>query len=205
MDDDDEIDFIPTMPNPIVKEEPSDNFDFGETDEMSDCGNEIYDATSNDINMTTAQNTSENNIENESVDEQNTQNPMQIQSIYNNVAGYVHFTVDVIVLIFCLSSDTFHWALCFYIHLQDKFDRYFATADVTIPNSIWILLDFYNSNQTSTGAGELHDLKYVDLLLKGILGWEIMSEMDTDPDFEDPKLILAKGIFNLINMRLTIQ
>lgn len=117
MDDDDEIDFIPTMPNPIVKEEPSDNFDFGETDEMSDCGNEIYDATSNDINMTTAQNTSENNIENESVDEQNTQNPMQIQSIYNNVAGYVHFTVDVIVLIFCFSSDTFHWALCFYIHL----------------------------------------------------------------------------------------
>lgn len=64
---------------------------------------------------------------------------------------------------------------------------------MTIANTIWTLLDFYNSTQKTKGTGELYDLKYVDLLLKGILGYEVMAEMDVNPDFSDPKLILAKG------------
>lgn len=86
----------------------------------------------------------------------------------------------------------------FSIHFKEKFDRYFPSADATIPNSVWILLDFYNGQQQMTGAGELIDLKYVDLLLKGLLGHEIMAEMDLEPDFNDPKLLLAKGIYEFI-------
>lgn len=203
MDDDEEIEFIPTLPNPIVKIEPND-FDYGETNDSENGMNDTENAaTSNDNNMTTASNSdgiqTQSTTQNGSIDRPNIQNAMiPVQSIFDSVAGYINFTVDVIRCIFPMFGHIL-LTLCFHIHLKEKFDRHFASADVTIQNSIWTLLDFYNNNQAASGAGELHDLKYIDLLLKGILGWEIMAEMDLDPDFEDPKLILAKGIFNLFH------
>lgn len=63
---------------------------------------------------------------------------------------------------------------------------------MTIKNSIWSLCSFYNDKQKQ-GNGALFDMKYVDLLLKGILGYDVMANMDLEPDFDDPKLKLAKG------------
>lgn len=53
---------------------------------------------------------------------------------------------------------------------------------------------FYNEQQHVRNDGEIFDLKFVNLLLKGIFGFGKMAEMDPEePDFDDPKMILAKG------------
>lgn len=55
-------------------------------------------------------------------------------------------------------------------------------------------MGFYNEQQHNRNNGEIFDLKFVNLLLKGIFGFAVMSEMDAEePDFDDPKMILAKG------------
>lgn len=53
------------------------------------------------------------------------------------------------------------------------------------------LLEYYNDVQTLRGIGEVFDLKYVHLMIKGLLGVEKMSELD-EVDYNDPVLVLAK-------------
>lgn len=53
------------------------------------------------------------------------------------------------------------------------------------------LLEYYNDVQTLRGIGEVFDLKYVHLMIKGLMGVEKMSELD-EVDYNDPVLVLAK-------------
>lgn len=82
--------------------------------------------------------------------------------------------------------------VCFFI-LQEKFDRFFPSADVTIPNSIYSLLEYYNNKERTDDNGIFYDLKFINLLLKGIFGYCAMAEMESPLDYQNPKMILAKG------------
>lgn len=61
-------------------------------------------------------------------------------------------------------------------------------------NSIYGLLEFYTSSRKVRGDGELFDLKYVQLLMKGIFGFFEMAEVDAEIiDWTEPKMQLVKG------------
>lgn len=111
-----------------------------------------------------------------------------VNSIFDPVAGYINVVTDVsflkihmLFVIIMICKNTF----------QAKFDRYFPSADVTISNAFYSLLEFYNNKEKTEANGVLYDVKFVHLLLKSIFGYAGMSEMV--PDFDDPKMILIKG------------
>lgn len=202
-DEEDEVyDFswAPDVPNPI-KEEPlqnaDDSFDFV-YDQPSDNEEEQNVSVPN-MNVSAASTTNTHGQENDNqaaslTTVQAATSTSTVNSIFDKVAGFINVTTNVCFL------DLFS---CFFLHhyisialSQDIFDHYFPSVDVSIGNAIWNLLVFYNERQEEKGGGELFDLKFVELLLKGILGYEVMAEMDVEPDFSDPKLILAKGNFS---------
>lgn len=81
-----------------------------------------------------------------------------------------------------------------YFLIKGKGDIHFPSADASISGAIYNLMAFYNEQQHRRNDGVLFDLKFVNLLLKGIFGFSSMSEMDPEePDFDDPKMMLAKG------------
>lgn len=70
---------------------------------------------------------------------------------------------------------------------------------MSISNAIYGLLQFYNEQQQWRSNGELFDVKYTNLLLKGIFGVANMLEMDPEIiGMDDPKMQLAKGNHNQI-------
>lgn len=78
-------------------------------------------------------------------------------------------------------------------------------ANVTIQNATYSLLEYYHSMEENRGNGILFDLKYIQLLLKGIFGVAGMVEMD-EIDLNDPKVQLAQGnnFFFCMNVSLLL-
>lgn len=61
------------------------------------------------------------------------------------------------------------------------------------------MLEYYNGLQGQRGDGKLFDLKFMNIVLKGVFGTAALSEMTGDIDFNDPKMIFAKGDFKSNN------
>lgn len=66
-----------------------------------------------------------------------------------------------------------------------------------MPAVTYGLLEYYNDVQTLRGIGEVFDLKFIHIMLKGFLGVEKMSEI-VDVDYNDPVIVLAKRKSHLL-------
>lgn len=213
MDDDDGLEWLQNpLPRPIgsIKTEPVANDEF-EVSSMDD----FVQAEDNGISPNTSQkcddssfepiaNTS-NAIASTSNGHQNTFVDSSVDTTTSNgiphniVTGSIELVLDVrkvdMPSVYISFDKKSHYNVIIINDCsQANLGRFFPCANATMPAVTYGLLEYYNDVQILRGIGEVFDLKYIHITLKGFFGIEKMSEM-VEIDFNDPVLLLAKRKF----------
>lgn len=83
--------------------------------------------------------------------------------------------------------------MTFLLFFQDEKDRHFPYANVTMKQSVYSLLEFYNDLQIGCNDGSFYDQKFVKILLCGILGVRGLAGVDLESENKISEIDLALG------------